>query len=171
MVVVYTGWEVVCIGSGLAVYMQRGSEVCIAGEGGALYMEGQVGPYSVFLRQEWREFTKERERGMQVVAGAPGAGWRRRGRGGAGGGLLKVLAGRRRAMGREPCALGWGHPLWMQRTGGGPRGSEESEPARGEKPRRGAAGRAGGAQGPEGRGGGAGGAKGRGRKERGAGPE
>ena len=33
MVVVYTGWEVVRIGSGLAVYMQRGSEVCIAGEG------------------------------------------------------------------------------------------------------------------------------------------
>lgn len=144
-------------GSGRAVYMRRGSRVCIAGEGA----EGQVGPYRVLLRQEWREFTKERERGLQVVAGAPSAGWRRRGRGGAGAGLLKVLAGRRRAMGGEPCALGWEHPAWVQRTGGGPRGSEESEPARGEEPRPGAGGQgrrgagAGGTQGPEGRGGGA----------------
>ena len=143
-------WEVVYIGSGRAVYMRCGSELCIAGEGGGLYMEGQVGPYRVLLRQEWREFTKERERGMQVVAGARRAGWRRRGRGGAGMGLLKVLVGRRRAMGGEPCTLGWGHPAWMQRTQRWPRGSEESEPARGEEPRQGARGRAGGAQGPEG---------------------
>ena len=66
----YSRWEVVYIGSGQAVYMRRGSEVCIAGEGGGLYMEGQVGPYRVLLRQEWCEFTKEREYSGKTRPGA-----------------------------------------------------------------------------------------------------